>query len=194
MINMKFKNLLLLLSSALFVFACSSTKAPEEDVGSASVDLMQKGFLLSLSEADGWSVVKKTDYKVLLSKQNESGGYTIQTLVVSLPLFEDDTQFLGFIENRMADTRKKHKVIEHNTAMYAGSNEICVQYTSKEERKSRSGEPLTLDVVSFTCRHPNNPEAGVYMALSKSYAPGSSDENMLETATELFNRLYFTEL
>ena len=191
---MQFKNILLLLSTALFVFACSSTKPPEEDVASASVDLMQKGFLLSLPESEGWSVVKKTDYKVLLSKQNESGGYTIQSLVVSLPVFEEDAQFVDFIKNRMAESSKKQKVIEQDTSMFAGGNEVCVQHTSKQERKSKSGSPLTLDVASFTCRHPNNPEAGVYMAISKSYEPGSSDENLLETATVLFNSLYFTEL
>ncbi|MCW8900847.1 MAG: hypothetical protein OQK75_13730 [Gammaproteobacteria bacterium] len=191
---MQFKNILLLLSSALFIFACSSTKAPEENVSSASVDLMQKGFLLSLPEEDGWQVVKKGDYKVLLSKKGASGSYTIQALVVALPTFEDDDQFLEFIKNRMAESSKKHKVLENNTAMYAGTNEVCVQYTSKEERKSKTGQALTLEVASFTCRHPNNPNAGVYMALSKNYAPGNSDENMAEKAIELFNRLYFTEL
>lgn len=191
---MQFKNILLLLSSALFVFACSSTKAPVEDTGSASVDLMQKGFLLSLPEEEGWQVVKKSEYKVLLSKKGETGSYAIQALVVSLPTFEEDDQFLAFIKNRMAESSKNQKVLQSNTSMYAGANEVCVQYTSKEKRKSKTGQALTLEVASFTCRHPDNPNAGVYMALSKNYIPGSSDENMAEKATELFNRLYFTEL
>lgn len=194
MINMQFKNILLLLSAALFIFACSSTKAPVEVTDSASVDLMQKGFLLSLSEADGWSVVKKSDYKVLLSKKGESGSYTIQALVVSLPVFEDDTQFLEFIKKRMAESSKKYKVLEHNASMYAGTNEVCVQYTRKEERKSKSAQRLMLEMASFTCRHPENAEAGIYMALSKSYIPGSSNENLAEKAVEIFNSLYFTEL
>ena len=191
---MQFKNILLLLSSALFVFACSSTQAPVEDTGSASVDLMQKGFLLSLPEEEGWQVVKKSEYKVLLSKKGETGSYAIQALVVSLPMFEEVDQFLEFIKNRMAESSKNQKVLESNTSMYAGNNEVCVQYTSKEKRKSKTGQALTLEIASFTCRHPDNPNAGVYLALSKNYIPGSSDENMAEKATELFNRLYFTEL
>lgn len=191
---MRLKNILLLLSSALFIFACSSTKAPESDAASASLDLMHKGFLLSLPENEGWSVVKKSDYKVLLSKQGETGGYTIQTLVVSLPTFEDENQFLDFIKDRMAKNRKKHKVMEHDISLYTGNNELCVQYSSKEKRKSKKAKAVMLDVVSFTCRHPDNVNAGVYIALSKSYLPGSSNENLTEKAIELFNRLYFTEL
>lgn len=192
---MQFKNILLLLSSALLVFACSSTKAPDvEDKASANVDLMQKGFLLSLPQSEGWSVVKKSDHKVLLSKRDATGSYTIQTLVVALPIFEDETQFLDYIKDRMATSRKNNKVLEHDTTIYTGSNELCVQYISKEKRKSKSGQALTLEVVSFTCRHPDNANAGVYMALSKSYVPGTSSENLTEKATELFNSLYFTEL
>ena len=189
---MQLKNILLLLGSALFIFACSSTKAPE--TSSASLDLMHKGFLLSLPETEGWSVVKQNDYKVLLSKQGKSSAYTIQTLVVSLPAFEDENQFLDFIKDRMATSRKKHKIIEHDISLYKGNNELCVQYSSKENRKSKSAQALILDVVSFTCRHPDNMNAGIYMALSKSYRPGSSNENLTEKALELFNRLYFTEL
>lgn len=193
MITMQLKNLLLLLSSALLVFACSSTKPPEEDTAGASLDLMQKGFLLSVPEEEGWSVVKKGDYKVLLTRSGVTGSYTIQSLVVSLPTFEEDGQFLEFIKNRMDESSKKNKVLESDTSMFTGNNENCVQHVSKEER-TQKGQPVTLEVVSFTCVHPNNPNAGVYMALSKNYEPGTSDENMQEKALELFNRLYFTEL
>ena len=190
---MQLKNLLLLLSSALLVLACSSTKPPEEDTTGASFDLMQKGFLLSLPEEEGWTVAKKGDYKVLLTRSGQAGGYTIQALVVSLPTFEEDEQFLEFIKNRMAESSKNNKVIESETSMFTGNNESCVQYTSTEERML-SGNAVTLEVVSFTCRHPNNPNAGVYLALSKNYEPGTSDEDMKAKALELFNRLYFTEL
>lgn len=192
---MQFKNILLLISSALLIFACSSTKAPEaEDTAAASLDLMQKGFLLSLPENEGWSVIKKSDYKVLLSKRTAEGGYTLQTLVVSLPTFEDENQFLDFIKSRMAKSRKKHKVLSHDINLYTGNNELCVQYNSKEKRKTKKVKALTLEIVSFTCRHPDNVNAGVYIALSKSYIPGSSTEDLTAKASELFDRLYFTEL
>lgn len=194
---MQFKNILLLLSTALFVIACSSTKTPDaDDSASARTDLMQKGFLLSLPEEESWSVVKKGDYKVSLSKQAANGvdRYTIQTLVVNLPTFEDDNQFLAFIENRMATSQSSSKVTEQNASFFTGDNQVCVQYNSKEERESKNAEVLTLEVVSFTCRHPDNANAGVYIALSKSYAPGTSDEDLTAKAIEIFNRLYFTEL
>lgn len=198
MTNMQFKNIVLLLTSALFIFACSSTKPPvvEDAAASARMDLMQKGFLLSLPEVEGWKVVKKSNYKVLLSKHGARGrsGYTIQVLVVSLPVFEKDEEFLAFIEARMEKSQENANILEHDASLYAAGNEMCVQYTSKEQRTAKDESELTLETVSITCHHPDNPEAGVYMALSKSYVPDSSDEDMVAKATELFNNLYFTEL
>lgn len=194
---MQLKNILLLLSTALFVIACSSTKTQEaDDSASDRTDLMQKGFLLSLPEEEKWSVAKKGDYMVMLSKQGENGAdrYTIQTLVVTLPTFEDDNQFLEFIENRIATSQKDANVTEHSASFFTGDNQICVQYNSKEKSKNTDGAAQTLEIVSFTCRHPDNANAGVYIALSKSYAPGTSEEDLAAKATEIFNRLYFTEL
>lgn len=193
---MQFKNILLLISSAVLAIACSSTKAPEaEDPNAARMDLMHKGFLLSLPEIEGWSVVKKSNYKVILSKRGSGGsdGYTIQVLVVSLPLFENDDEFLAFIEKRMKNSKKDANILEHKTSLYSAGNEMCVQNLSKEARNS-TGTKLTLETVSITCHHPDNPDAGVYLALSKSYAPGSSDEDIAAKAAEVFNNLYFTEL
>jgi len=194
---MQFKNIVLLLTTALFIFACSSTKPPAvEDTAGARMDLLQKGFLLSLPEEDGWKVVKKSNYKVLLSKRGPRGqaGYTIQVLVVSLPAFETDDEFLAFIEKRMEKSQENSNVTEQKASLYTSGNKMCVQYKSKEDREAKSGTNLTLETVSITCHHPDNPEAGVYMALSKSYIPGSSDEDMTAKAVELFNNLYFTEL
>lgn len=193
---MQIKNLLVLLSSALLIFACSSSKPKEEAASTASLDLLQKGFLLSLPEEEAWQVVKKTDYKVLLTRTGETGSYTIQTLVVTLPTFEEDAdfqQFLQYIKGRMDESNAGNNVMESDTSIFTGNNENCIQHSNKQGR-TQKGKAVTLETVSFTCRHPNNPSAGVYMALSKSYEPGASQENMLEKATELFNRLYFTEL
>lgn len=197
MINMQFKNILLLISSALLVLACSSTKAPKvQDPNSARMDLVHKGFLLSLPEIEGWSVVKKSDYKVFLSKPGARGndGYTIQVLVVSLPTFENDDEFLAFIEKRMAESAANSKVTEQKVNLYTAGNKMCVQYKSKEARGETSGTKLMLETVSITCRHPDNKDAGVYLALSKSYIPESSDEDMSAKAVEIFNSLSFTEL
>ena len=185
------------MATALLVLACSSSKGPDSgESDSAANDLMQKGFLLSLPENEDWTVVTKSEYKVFLSKRGSKApeNYTIQALVVSLPTFKDDNKFLDFIKKRMAKSRKKTKVTSHNTSLYSGHSETCVQYTSKEKRNSKKGKALTLELVSFICRHPDNANAGVYLALSKSYTPGQSSENMVDSATELFNRLYFTEL
>ncbi|MFK5913404.1 MAG: hypothetical protein QM484_03445 [Woeseiaceae bacterium] len=191
---MQFKNLLLLLS-ALFVFACSSTKPPVvEAVKDDRVEFAQKGFLLSVPESEGWSVVKKSGYKLLLSRRGARGndGYTIQALVVSLPAFESDEQFQAYIEDRLA--QHSGNIAEQKASIYTSATNACIQTSSKQDRNSNTGNTLTLETISFTCRHPSIPDAGVYLALSKSYVPESSTEDMNEQAITLFNNLYFTDL
>lgn len=187
---MLFKKILLLLSSVLFIFACSSTNKQ----GSGDMDLTQSGFSLSLPEEAGWTVVKKGSHEVTLIKQGQTDGYTIQALVVTLPQFEGDYQFLEFIQDRMAASRKESEVISHQTDMYMLEGEQCVRYISKEQRESKNSHTVTLEVVSFTCRHPYNVNAGVYMALSKTYSQGTSSENLSEKALALFKRIHYTTL
>lgn len=191
---MRFKNSLLILSTALFVIACSSSNKMEtESTAAESNDLLQKGFLLSVPAADGWSVVKKSDYKVFLAKKDPDNNeqYTLQALVVSLPSFETDEEFLEFIKRRMI--KASPAGVSQDTTLFTGHGDACVQNKSKEERLVK-GKTMILEMVNFTCRHPDNKSAGVYLAYSKNYHEGSSDEDLSEKALELFNRLYFTEL
>ena len=191
---MRFKNILLLLGSVVLVVACSST--PKTDNAAAepeTTDLLQKGFLLSLPAADGWNVVKKSDYKVFLAKhgENEDETYTLQTVVVSLPSFENDDEFLDFIKQRMMKAIPGDPSQE--TTMFTGHSANCVQNSNKQTRLVK-GEEKVFEMIDFTCIHPDNKNAGIYMAYSKTYSPGHGDEDFSAKAEELFNHLYFTEL
>lgn len=191
---MRFKNSLLILSTALFLIACSSSRKMEtEPTAAESNDLLQKGFLLSVPTADNWTVVKKSDYKVFLAKQGakQNEQYTLQAVVVSLPTFTSDEEFLDFIKRRMIQASPTGA--PQNTTLFSGHSEPCVQNASKEESLVK-GRTVILEVVNFTCRHPDNKTAGVYLAYSKKYFEDENEENITANARELFSRLYFTEL
>jgi hypothetical protein len=191
-IDMRFKNIILVLGTAILMMACSGTPKTDnmDSAGSDSMDLLQKGFLLSLPVADGWKVVKKSDYKVFLAKQgtNEGDQYTLQTVVVSLPSFENDEEFMDYIKHRMMRDGSTQE-----TTLFTGHGDSCVENNSKEEKQEK-GKTMILEMINFTCRHPDNKNAGVYLAYSKKYSPGNGDKDFAEKALELFNHLYFTEL
>lgn len=186
---MQFKTLFLVFS-AVSLFACSSSpelKVQAEPVASHS---MQKGFSLSFPDQNEWTVINDNTYKIIMTKsgQAEKDRYMIQALVVKLPKFDNDEAFMNFITSKMEKSQSQSgtKVSEENVQFVEGKINKCVQYSSKEQRSKKSE---MLEVVSFTCRHPDRENAGVYLAYSKKYSQGNGDKNLGAKAAGLFNQM-----
>ncbi len=158
--------------------------------------LSLKGFSLSLPDQEEWTIVKNTPYKVIMTKQGLAGDerYTIQALVVKLPNFKSDEDFMNFISKRMKKSQKKSKVkvLEQNVQLVDGQDSKCVQYNSKEQYQGKS-KPIMLEIANFTCRHINKENAGVYLAYSKKYPQGNDDNNFGANAAELFSHMALIE-
>ena len=186
---MKFKMLFLLIS-AVSLFACSSS--PERKVQAEPImsHSMQKGFSLSFPDQNEWTVIKDKPYKIVMTKSDldKKDRYMIQALVVKLPKFNNDKDFMDFITNRMKKSQKQSgvKVSEEQAQFVEGKSNKCVQYNSKEQGLNKSE---MLEVVSFTCRHPEKAYAGVYLAYSKKYSPGHGDKDFGMNAAGLFNHM-----
>jgi len=186
---MQFKTLFLVFS-AVSLFACSSApelKVQEEQVVSHSI---QKGFSLSFPDQNEWTVINDNTYKIIMTKsgQAEKDRYMIQALVVKLPKFDNDEAFMNFITSRMEKSQSQSgtKVSEENVQFVEGKINKCVQYSSKEQGSKKAE---MLEVVSFTCRHPDRENAGVYLAYSKKYSQGNGDKNIGAKAAGLFNHM-----
>ena len=156
-----------------------------------------KGFSLTFPGQDEWTVVTKDPYKVVMTKpgNNDYERYTIQALVVNLPGFKNDQEFMNFIKSRMKKNHNRSgtKMINQNVRLVEGQEKMCVQYNSQEKKTGKS-KTVMLDMVSYTCHHPDREKAGVYMAYSKRYNSDSLIEDLTVKATELFSRLNFIEL
>jgi len=186
---MQFKSLFLLFS-AVSLFACSNSPKLKVQEGPAISHSMQKGFSLSFPNQNEWTVIKDNPYKIVMTKsgQAEKDRYMIQALVVKLPKFDNDEDFMGFITNRMKQSQNQSdtKVSDEQIQFVEGKNNKCVQYKGKEQRSSKA---VMLEVVSFTCRHPDRENAGVYLAYSKKYSQGNGDKNLGAKAEGLFNHM-----
>jgi len=116
----------------------------------------------------------------------------IQALVVKLPKFNSDKDFMNFIANKMKKSQKQSgaKVTKKHMQFVEGQDAKCVQYNSKEQH---SNKITMLEVVSFTCRHPDRENAGVYLAYSKKYSKGNDDKNFNENAAGVFSYMALAE-
>lgn len=183
---MQFKTLFLLFF-AVSLIACSSTPEPLEEI--------QKGFSLLFPGQDEWTVVKKNSYKIVMTKPGLTNDerYMIQVLVVKLPKFKSDKGFLKFIKNRMKKSQKQSgvKVLKRHAQLVEGQNSKCVQYKSKEQYPGKF-KPVILEVMNFTCRHPDREKAGVYFAYSKQYSRGNGNKDFAVNAADLFSYLELT--
>ncbi len=197
---MLFKNILLLVCSVFIAIGCASTPEPITMTSAVESNIsVQKGFSLSFAEQKEWTVTEESPYKIVLSKQssNNNERYTIQALVVKLPSFKDDDDFLNFIEKSMNKNRDKSnlKVIEQQINFASGQGEKCVRYNSKEEPlvKSKKTKSLILGMVNYTCRHPDKENTGIYIAFSKKSYAENADENLIAQAENIFRGLTFSD-
>lgn len=194
---MRMKNSLLIACLASLLAACSSTPS---DTGSQSASMsIHKGFSIGIPADYGWRVVKDSDYKVEMAKPGLENyeRYTLQALVVSLPKFQSDADFMTYIQGQMG--KGGGKVLQEEINFISGGYSLCVQYNSMAEDKSVKGKigadrTMMLEMVNFTCRHPYRDGAGIYLAYAKRYYAGNADADLTNQALNVFRTLEFSDL
>jgi len=193
-----------MLGLTLSVIACTTPRqqasiAPASD----SQEYVLRGFSLSIPASEGWTVVKQGQFDIVLSKQDndKQERYAIQALVVELPEFKHDEEFLAYIESRMNANHDKSapEMIEAKSRLVAGQGNMCVQSHSKQMNPSAAGKKenaskSVLELVNFTCRYPDKKNAGVYLAYSKRSSTVNADENLATQADKLFSKMSFRDL
>ena len=198
---MGIKKILSLSVLAFLTVSCASTSTDSDSVEDVYVpsfkNLSHKGFNLVVPDDSGWNVANETAYKVELTKRGEVSGevYTIQALLVRLPSFDSDDDFKAYVEKSMdsIDKKTQSQLIEQGSSFIPYNDNQCVQFNRKTE-KTAGAEPMLLEMVNFTCRHPLREDAGVYLAYARRFQEGSVEEDLTPQALNLFYNLEFTDL
>lgn len=199
---MQLRNIILMLTLTLSVIACSTPRQQQSNLpASDNEEYVLRGFSLSIPASEGWNVVKKEPFKIVLSRQGKEQQelYAIQALVVELPEFSHDKEFVEYIESRMNTMRatSASEVIETKTSLVAGHGNMCVQSHSKEKKsagKTENAKQSILELINFTCRYPDKKNAGIYLAYSKRSSAVSTDDNLKSQANSLFDKMNFKDL
>ncbi len=198
---MGIKKLLSLTALAMVLISCASTSPESGSVEEVYVPsyrtLSHMGFNLVVPDDASWHIAKEDDYKVELAKRAEAGNevYTIQALLVKLPSFESDDEFMQFIQSNVqsSDQKSRVQVVEQGANFIPYNENQCVQINRKLEKESSASAQI-LEIVNFTCRHPFKDDAGVYLAYAKRYQSNEQSEDLVPQALNLFYNLEFTEL
>ena len=199
---MGIKKILLLSAMAFLTVSCASTSSDSGlDVYVPDYKtLSHKGFNLVVPDESGWNVANESAYKVELAKRGEASGevYTIQALLVRLPVFDTDEDFIDYVQKSMdaIDKKTNSQLIEQGSSLIPYNDNQCVQFNRKTEKMAgaEGAAPMVLEMVNFTCRHPLREDAGVYLAFAKRFQEGSAEEDLTAQALNLFYNLEFTDL
>jgi hypothetical protein len=198
---MGIKKFLSLSALAFLTISCASTPPESGSVEQVYIPsfktMSHKGFNLVVPDDASWKVAKENEFKVELAKRGEVNNevYTIQALLVKLPSFETDDEFMSFIQSSVdaSDQKSQAQVIEQGASFIPYNDNQCVQVNRKTENQSATS-PMVLEIVNFTCRHPFKDDAGVYLAYAKRYQNDATDEDLVPQALNLFYNLEFTDL
>ena len=198
---MGIQKILSLSALAFLTISCASTPPESESVEQVYVPsfktMTHKGFNLIVPDDASWKVANENEYKVELAKRGEVSNevYTIQALLVKLPSFETDDEFMSFIQSSMdaSNQASETQIIEQGASFISYNDNQRVQVNRKTEKQSATS-PMVLEIVNFTCRHPFKDDAGVYLAYAKRYQSGDMKEDLVPQALNLFYNLEFTEL
>ena len=190
----------LIFVSVLLLVACATDSRHPE---APSPSLALEGFSFSPPKAADWRQIQRTPHWVALARQGTvpDESYAVQAMLLRLPRFDNDEAFLAYSINAIDNDTDlgRFKMLYNDDRLVAGRHGSCVRYVLK----ARDSDPLTasdrhtpmvLEIVSFICRHPDNPEFGVNLSYSKRYYPGGTVEDLMPDATGMFDSLRFTSL
>ncbi len=193
----------LLFVSVLLLHGCATDGPRRPEQSYPAQPLVLEGFTFLSPNEVGWLRIQKTLYGAALAKRGQvvDESYAIQAVLLRLPRFDSDAAFLAYsihaVDN---DTNPgRFKILYNDDRLVAGQHGNCVRYVLKARDSdpltvSGRQDPMLLEVVSFICRHPENPEIGISLSYSKRYYQSEAVEDLMPTATGLFDSLRFTTL
>ncbi len=188
------------LALSLLLVACKSQPRHPE-LTETGTRLVFEGFSFMPPNEKGWIVIKKGDDWVALAKRGAAMDetYAIQaSLLMKLPEFKSDQEFLRFSRqafNNNSDSGR-FQILQSSDRLVNGKRGKCVKfYTQSKDRdpltRSKRKGHMILEIMGFSCLHPDDKSKGVLISHSKRYFPGQKTERITERSWELFRSLEF---
>ena len=155
-------------------------------------------FKYSPPKNEQWIIAYRNNYQTALGKKGNhiDETYGLNIIIFKLPNLESEEEFFEFVKaGRKKDIdSKRFNMIKDDINHYQEFDDFCVSYHSaaedkKAKKKSKSKEPMILEMVGYVCRHPNNKNIGVNFDVSHRYYKGQEDESLVLMAKELFKKI-----
>jgi len=189
----------------LFVVACSSQARDMQDVSNPPERIFLTGFSLLPLHEKGWMVLVRDQFRLALKRKiakepNES--FIIAADLVPLENYKSEEEFRHRVMARQATyvylNSPLYKVIQNETRASAEKGTECARTHVVSENMAAARldktSPLILEILSFTCVHPQYKGVAVEVNYSQQYYAGHRDPAFLEKAERVFSSIEFNKL
>lgn len=170
-----------LITACALLAACST--APDVDMvpGGARVDLSGVSYVLPGDQP--WAVLMRQTYQSAFGAMGQPRN---ETLIVSSAIYNiqppaTPADFLQAVQagrSNEPDTGR-FEIIRNTEQLVTDRPETCVQYRSASRDfgvdARRGGQYTVLETIGMHCVHPNKPNIGVQVELSRKAPPGTSN-------------------
>ncbi len=201
--HQRITTIITVLALSLLLAACKSQPRHPE-LMETGTRLVFEGFSFMPPNEKGWLVIKKGDDWVALARKGAAMDetYAIQaSLLMKLPEFKNDQEFLRFSRQAFNNDSDggRFQILKHSDRLVQGKRGRCVKfYTQSKDKdpltRSKRKGYMILEIMGFTCLHPDDKKKGVLISHSKRYFPGQKTERITERSWELFRSLEFEKL
>lgn len=148
----------------------------------------------------GWVIASRSPTQTVFAKEgnNLDESYAIKVDVFELPNVNSFDEFKSYImDGQEKDTDlNRFKIVKNEMSKFEEREDYCISYhfvaeDKKAVKRSKNKDMMLLEMIGYTCRHPENKNTGVNFDYSNRYYSGNRDEALNNKAHESFELLQF---
>lgn len=200
---MKFLLYSIILCTFLLIASCATAQPKFTEIPTPPERIKLRGYSFVPLNENGWHIIKKDEYQIMLSKlgKNTDETYAILALPFKLPPLKTNSELIHMIESwqeKEKDTQRfkeiKHEVLPYPMKEINCAKSHLVTKDLKAVKRTDNPADMILESIRLTCVHPNEKNFGIGIEYSHRYYSGQNDSTFIEKGTSIFNSIRFNEL
>jgi hypothetical protein len=192
---------------SLLIFCASCASAPWQELPLPPKQFVLKGFSFTPPNEMGWYVTHRRPDHLLLEKSNHDKDpyetYAIEAFFLNVHrVFKSNEEFLQAVKEGVGIKRDpRYKILKHDMNLHKKNGESCAlaQVVAEDHGRipsfgfgiHRRPGHMILEMIEFTCRHPQNNSIAINMIFALRYYPGERDSLFSEKAMKVVDSVGF---
>jgi hypothetical protein len=184
--------------------ACVARKPPTvEYVPTPPPRYAARGYSLVPTDEPGWVIPLRNVEQIHFGKRgtNTDESFTIHAILIDLPTPLTASELAVLMKDRESrDAQSERmKLVKHEVTVSTHAGADCVRsyvltIDGAPVRQSSRADPLEIEALVLTCRHPRDPKTGVSVGYTQRRYPEHQDPAFRSKAEIVLRSVEFTEL